>query len=240
MKKNTDNLLSVKDLKVTINEHLILDNISFDLKRGESLAVIGPNGAGKSVLLKSILGLIPYQGNVLWKPGIKIGYVPQRLSIEAELPLTTKEFFQTKSVTEKEIIPALESVGFDTREDTHSFKDHVLNNKLSNLSGGEIQRVLIAWALINSPDVLLFDEPTSGVDISSENTIYSLLEKMQSESKLAMILISHELQVVYKYSTNVLCLNKERVCFGPPLSVLNKNVLEKLYGKDKSYVEHHH
>jgi zinc transport system ATP-binding protein len=113
---------------------------------------------------------------------------------------------------------------------------------LGALSGGELQRVLIAYALLGSPNVLLFDEPTSGVDVSAEESIYSLIDKLREEIDLTIIFISHELQVVYRYADSVLCLNKEKICFGPPTEVVDKVSLEKLYGEDVHFYRHqnHH
>jgi len=235
-----DLLLSVKNLNVVLNDHLVLDDLSFDLKKGDSLAIIGPNGAGKSVLLRALLGFLPFEGKVNWKKGIKIGYVPQRLSVDKDMPLTTYEFFSLKEGNREKILNSLSSVGFDVKNDSSNFIKHVFTNRLGALSGGELQRVLIAWALIDSPSVLLFDEPTSGVDISSEETIYHLLHSLQEKHRLTMVLISHELQVVYKYASTVMCLNKEKVCFGPPLEVLDRETLQTLYGKDVGFYKHSH
>ncbi len=236
-----DLLLRVENLKVKFDHHIVLDNIDFEVKKDETVAVIGPNGAGKTVLFRALLGLIPYEGKITWAKEVKIGYVPQRLAIERDLPLTTLEFFRLKEKNKKEIDKALAAVGFeeDKPHKGHLTK-HVLNRKLGVLSGGELQRVLIAFALLGHPDVLLFDEPTSGVDISAEETIYSLLHKLAQKENLTIILISHELQIVYRYANNVVCLNKEKVCFGPPKEVLDKESLAKLYGGEAGLYEHHH
>ena len=238
----TKPVLSVSNLEVELNHQLLLHNISFELRRNETLAVIGPNGAGKTTLFRALLGLIPYRGTLEWQKGIKIGYVPQKLFIERDLPLTTAEFFtlKGKGVKEDEIEQILSVVGFEKdKPHKNHLKDHVLNRKLGILSGGELQRVLVAWALLGHPDVLLFDEPTAGIDISAEVTIYSLLHKLQQKENLTTMLISHELQVVYKYATNVLCLNKESVCFGPPKAALDKESLFKLFGSEVGFYQHH-
>lgn len=235
-------LLKVSDLWIEFNHQAILNRINFEVARRETLAIIGPNGAGKTTLFRALLGLIPYQGKITWEKGIKIGYVPQRLSVEKDLPLTTEEFFHLKEakLASHDIEKALSSVGFEKDKPHYGhLKDHILKRKLGVLSGGEIQRVLIAWALLGHPDVLLFDEPTAGIDISSEVTIYSLLRKLQKTEDLTILLISHELQVVYKYATNVLCLNKETVCFGPPAVALEKGSLNKLFGEDIGFYQHH-
>ena len=227
-------VLSVTNLKVEFNKHVILDNLNFTVHKGDTLAIIGPNGAGKTVLFKALIGLVPYTGTINWAPEIKIGYVPQRLFVGPDIPLTTAEFFDLKNAHPHEIHRVLSSVGFDLT------KNKILSQKLGTLSGGQLQRVLIAWALIGHPGVLLFDEPTTGVDISAEESIYSLLRRLQQEENLTILLISHELQVVYRYATNVLCLNKEGLCFGPPKKALTPASLSQLFGENTAIYHHQH
>jgi len=237
-----DILLKVTNLKVKYGQNSILNNVSFDVKEDETLAIIGPNGAGKTVLFRALLGLIPYEGKIEWKAGLKIGYVPQKLFIEPDLPLTTQEFFNLKEKNKKEVENVLLLVGFkkDSTDKNHII-NQILKRKIGVLSGGELQRVLIAWALLGHPDILLFDEPTTGIDISTEETIYGLLHKLQEKEKLTIMLISHELQVVYNYATNVICLNKEKVCIGPPREVLDKESLAKIFGGHVGiYLHDHH
>ena len=227
-----DILLSVSNLKVKLNNHLILSDISFEVRRDDTVAIIGPNGAGKSVLFRTILGLLPHEGVVKWSPSVKIGYVPQKLYIAKDIPLTVAEFLSFKESNFDKILQVLGQVGFGKRE-------NILKMKLGVLSGGELQRILIAFAVMGNPNVLLFDEPTSGVDLSGEETVYQLISKLQAEKDLTIIFISHELEVVYKYAATVLCLNKEKVCFGPPRKVIDKENLEKLYGEDIHLYRHH-
>ena len=229
---NEDILLSVSNLKVKLNNHLILSDISFEVRRDDTVAIIGPNGAGKSVLFRTILGLLPHEGVVKWSPSVKIGYVPQKLYVAKDIPLTVAEFLSFKESNFDKILQVLGQVGFGKRE-------NILKMKLGVLSGGELQRILIAFAVMGNPNVLLFDEPTSGVDLSGEETVYQLISKLQAEKDLTIIFISHELEVVYKYAATVLCLNKEKVCFGPPRKVIDKENLEKLYGEDIHLYRHH-
>lgn len=226
-------ILEVKNLKVELNHQPILEHISFAVEPGDTVAIIGPNGAGKTVLFKALMGLLPYSGEIIWKPEIKIGYVPQRFSVESSLPLTVKEFFNLKNISVQVADNVLKSVGF---------ADHnsILHHPLGTLSGGQLQRVLIAWALTGIPDVLLFDEPTTGVDVSAEESIYNLLHRLQQEQHLTILLISHELQVVYRYATNVLCLNKEGLCFGSPQKTLTPKNLKELFGENTSIYHHQH
>ena len=227
-------ILKVKDLKVIINQQVILDDVNFELGNNETLAIIGPNGAGKTTLFRALLGLVPYTGRVEWARGIKIGYVPQKLAIDANLPLTTREFFELKGdkIESSDIEEALVLVGFKNEE-------KYLSKRIGVLSGGELQRVLIAWALLDKPDVLLFDEPTAGVDIAAEGSIYSLLHEVQKKEKFTILLISHELELVFKYANNVVCLNKQSVCYGPPREVFNNETLVKLFGEDMAIYKHH-
>ena len=211
----TSSILKVSHLNVTLDGQKILHDISFDLNRDDTVAVVGPNGAGKSVLFRALLGLIPYTGTIVWEKNIKINYIPQR--------------FHT-------ILSALRSVGIT---DEHHINHHLLNQRLGWLSGGQIQRVLIAWAIIDQPDVILFDEPTAGIDVGGEETIYHLIKKLKDEKDLTILIISHDLNVVYKYATTVLCLNKDMVCYGAPTDALDPSALKALYG-EATFLTHDH
>src|SRR3990167_3991048 len=196
-----DLLLKVTGLNVVFDGHKILEDISFDVKKDDTLAIIGPNGAGKTVLFKCLLGLLPYEGEVKWADDTKIGYVPQRLNIGKDIPLTVEEFLKFKERNIKNIENVLSQVGFETEGDhvIHKGK-RLLKTRLGVLSGGEFQRVLIAFALLGNPNVLLFDEPTSGVDVSAEETVYALIERLKKKVDLTIIFISHELGIVYKHA----------------------------------------
>jgi zinc transport system ATP-binding protein len=226
-----EDILKVTSLSVIFGNQKVLDNISFSVERDGTLAIIGPNGAGKSVLFRAILGLIPYEGEVKWAPNIKIGYVPQKLFVQKDLPLTVLEFLKLKENNVLNIEKVLNSVGIKNKV--------ILKSRLGDLSGGETQRVLIGNALLGNPQVLLFDEPTSGVDIAGEETIYGLIERLKKEVDLTIIFISHELDIVYRHATNVLCLNKEKICFGKPNEVIDKETLGKMYGEDVKVYKHH-
>lgn len=229
-------ILEVGDLSVNFGRETVLKDISFSVNNGDFLAIIGPNGAGKTVLFRALMGLIPYYGEIKWQPGVKVGYVPQKLMEKTELPLTVKEFFILKSKKlffkdeqlEDSIIHELRSVDLNT---------DILNRQLVNLSRGQLQRVLISWAILRHPQVLLFDEPTAGVDIAGEESVYNMLHKLQDERGITVIMISHDLNVVFKYANNVLCLNRERLCYGEPERALTNDQIRRLYGESAFY--HH-
>ncbi len=224
-------ILKVRNLNVRLDHQSIIENLSFEVKKGDALTILGPNGAGKSVLLKTLLGLIPYKGEIEWAKAIKIGYVPQRLPFIKDIPLNIRDFFNLKGSPEEETQATLNSVGF---------RDDFSRKKIGDLSSGQFQRVLIAWGLVGNPQVLLFDEPTTGVDISAEETIYNLLAKLKEERDLTILLVTHDLSVVYKFSTDVICLNRQPICYGPPQEVLTPESLQRLYGGEVKYYQHKH
>lgn len=202
-------VLQVSGLKVKFGDHVIFDNINFSLKRDGTLAVVGSNGAGKTVLFRCLLGLIPYEGKIMWADDVKIGYVPQKLSVPTDIPLTVAEFLRLKESDDKKIGEILIKVGFKQKA-IHMHHDvRVLTTRLGSLSGGELQRILMAYALLKDPNVLLLDEPTAGVDIKGEKTFYSLFEELKKDSDLTIIFISHDTEVVEKYADDVLKLSHE-------------------------------
>ncbi|MEK7582314.1 MAG: metal ABC transporter ATP-binding protein [Patescibacteria group bacterium] len=232
-----EKVLSVDNLAVSFDNQNVLKGISFSVEKGEVLAIVGPNGSGKSVLFRALLGLIPYSGTIAWNKNLKTSYVPQKLSIERDLPLNVEEFLALKESNREKIIQALQTVGL---EDEHHIEKHLLRQRLGWLSGGQLQRIMIAWSLLDDPDVLLFDEPTSGIDLGGEGTIYNLLKKLGDQRNLTILLISHDLNIVYKYANNVMCINKEMVCHGIPSEVLDPKALARLYGGETSFYKHEH
>src|SRR3989344_472804 len=173
-------ILKVENLSVRLEGELILDNLSFEVKEGDVLTVLGPNGAGKTVLLKALMGILPLKGTIEWQTGVKIGYVPQRLPFIKDTPMDVGEFFGLKGVSVKEIKEVLDSVGLP---------EDILEEKIGELSSGQFQRILIGWALVSGPRVLLFDEPTTGIDIGGQESVYDLLEKLNKERNLTILLV---------------------------------------------------
>ena len=227
-----DYILKVKNLSVSFGGDKIIDDLNFDLKNKENLIIVGPNGAGKSILLKALLGIIPFSGEIKWREGLKVSYFPQNFFPAKELPLSVKEFFKFKKAPQNKIKESLKAVGLDDIS--------VLNKKIGFLSAGQFQRMMIAWSLVDEPHVLLFDEPTSGIDIGGEETIYNLLSEIEKKINLTMILITHDLNIVYKFADNVLCLNKKAICYGAPQSALSSESFHKLYGGEMKFYQHKH
>lgn len=236
MEANSDIVLRVKNLSVSFDQETVLENISFEVNKNDAVAIIGPNGAGKTVLFRALLGLVPYHGIIEWKQGIRIGYVPQKLAIHRETPLVVKEFFllQCKNFW----YPEKETVSHLNHElSLVGLSETILSRPVAELSSGQLQRVLIAWAMLNHPDVLLFDEPTAGIDVGAEETIYHIIHKLQDERGITVLLISHDLNIIYRHTQRVICINKEMKCQGAPQDVLNPQDLASLYGEGAYY--HH-
>lgn len=234
---NTKPIVSVRDLNVTLQDHHILQGISFDIQVGEIVCLIGPNGSGKTTLIKSLLGLIPYTGLVTilngspGSPQGQIGYVPQKLDFDRSIPLTVRDamslFSKQPAKHPNNYQECLRRVG----------AENLLERRLGDLSGGEFQRVMMALALENKPELLILDEPAAGVDVEGETVFYEILNELKSEKDLTIILVSHDLSVVYRYATQVLCVNHSLICHGIPQEVLTADTLGQLYGHGAVY--HH-
>ncbi len=228
-----ENALEVERFAIRFGTRELFRDLNFSVARGSSLAVIGPNGAGKTVLFRALIGALPHQGNVRWAPGAKLGYVPQKLDIERDLPISGGDLLHAKQViakTRKEsIFSALTRVGLH---------EEIFTTTIGALSGGQFQRLLLAFALVGDPDVLLLDEPAAGVDAPGQEQLNNLLRDLQEVSGLTLLLISHDLSVVYRSATNVLCLSRLYKCFGPPRTVLTPELLTQLYGTPVGFHVH--
>jgi len=221
-------ILKVKNLTVKLDKEEIIKNLSFEVKEGQVLTILGPNGAGKTVLLKTLLGILPYNGKIEWKINVKIGYVPQRVPFVKQIPISVREFFLLKT-TKEEAEKILDKIGFEKR---------ILEKRLGDLSSGQFQRILVAWALVKNPNILLFDEPMTGIDVKGKETIYSLLLKLKKERNLTILLVTHDLNIVFKISDYVICLNKYCMCRGPPIKNVTPKTLQKLYGSKIKFYAH--
>ncbi len=229
----TGNALEVRDLSVELGGVRVLHGLDLAVPRGSALAVLGPNGAGKTVLFRALIGAVPHGGEVRWAPGTRLGYVPQKLDIERDLPLTGTDFLRAKAAVtgagRRELDRAVAEVGLTPR---------LAGRPLGALSGGQFQRLLVAFALIGRPTVLLFDEPTAGVDEPGEERLYEMIRRVQEEEQLTVLLIWHELSLVHRFADRVLCLSRQPPCFGPPDEVLTPERIEAMYGAPLRW--HHH
>ncbi len=224
-------ILKVENLSVKLNGEEILQNLSFEVNEGETLAILGPNGAGKTTLLRALLGVIPFEGKIEWREGVKIGYVPQRLPFIKDIPLSVEEFFEIEGITKDKTKEILKAIGLE---------EEILKKKIGNLSSGQFQRILIGWALASNPQVLLFDEPLAGIDIGGQESVYQLLEKIKDERKLTILFVTHELSIVYKIADRVLCVNKKMLCSGIPKEQLTPERIEQLYLSQVKFYQHRH
>jgi len=226
--------IEIKNVNVKFDANVVLDNIDLDIEKGKIIAIIGPNGSGKTTLLKAILGLIEYEGKIkvlnknIKKVLGKTAYVPQRFEFDKNFPITVLEFLKLFAAREKTIKSKLKEVGMQ------DFEKHLLGD----LSGGELQRVLIARALLKNPEILLLDEPASGIDIGGEQNIYELVSDLTEKYQSTTILVSHEIEVVYQFADEVVCLNKKLVCKGLPEKVITAETLKKLYGEKATIYPH--
>ena len=211
----------------------MIQDLSFHIDSGDCLAIIGPNGAGKTVLLKALLGLLPHEGTIRWSPDARVGYVPQKVAADWQLPLRVKDLLSAKVRTLKLAPREMESVCAQV-----GLGREILNATIGSLSGGQFQKALIAFALVGSPNVLLFDEPTASLDELTEGRVYDLVHSLQQEKGITVLLVSHDLSVVYRYATKVLCVSKDVECMGAPQEILTPERLEQLYAAPPKYYRH--
>jgi zinc transport system ATP-binding protein len=219
------NALQVEHLAVRFGSTEVIHDLSFAVPRGSSLAIIGPNGAGKTVLFKALIGAVPHEGTIRWAEGTSIGYVPQKLDIERDLPITGRDFLRAKAAlvraSDSDVANTLALVGLERP---------TLSAPIGTMSGGQFQRLLMAFALVGKPNFLLLDEPAAGIDEPGQEILDATIKRLQKENDVTVLLISHDLSVVYHYATAVLCLSRTHPCFGPPQTVLTPDTLRNLYG----------
>jgi zinc transport system ATP-binding protein len=226
-------ILEVKGLAVRFGPKEIFRDLSFSVERGTSVVVIGPNGAGKTVLFKALIGAVPFQGTICWAADAKVGYVPQKLDIERDLPITGADLLRAKIAVSHAPVTALSLVLARV-----GLNKNTADMPIGTLSGGQFQRVLLACALIGDPNVLLLDEPAAGIDSPGQQQIESLLDELQHGHGISVITISHDLSIVYRHAANVLCLSRTYSCFGPPQTVLDPATLDRIYGMPAGFHVH--
>ena len=217
------------------NNKWLVKGVSLQVEKGKIVTLIGPNGSGKSTTAKIALGIYKNIDGNVEKYTNKVGYVPQKISIDWTLPLRVNDFMLlTENLKDNEINNALSLTGVE----------HLKNKNLGTLSGGEFQRVLLARAISKQPDLLVLDEPVQGVDFTGEIELYELIKKISETLKCGILLISHNLHVVMSKTDHVVCLNGHVCCSGTPLSVANNKKYQELFGENVSKVlsvyEHKH
>lgn len=217
-------LIAAKNISVIKAEKAILQNIDIQINKNDFVTIIGPNGAGKSMLLKCLMGFYkPDVGEIIKKQNVKIGYMPQNINVINTMPLDVKTFITLRK-----------------KYDNISFKqviletdiEQLINKQLSVLSGGELQRVLLARSLLNNPDLLILDEPAQNLDISGQMNFYKLLQSIYSKRNLSILMVSHDLHLVMVSTKKVLCLSNHICCSGKPQQITKDPEFISMFGED--------
>ena len=232
---SAESLLTVAGVNFAIRGTQILQNVHLQVSAGEIVALTGPNGGGKPTLVRVILGLIQADSGQVWlKPGIRIGYMPQRLTVDDTLPLSVQRFVTLGgAATRERVRTALAEVGVAA----------VLDAPVQAISGGEMQRVLLARALLRDPDLLVLDEPIQGVDLNGQYELYDLITGLRGKRGCGILMVSHELHLVMASTDQVLCLNRHVCCSGHPDQVALHPAYLELFGLDGAQrlaIYHHH
>ena len=250
LKRSAAPLVTLRDLRVTLGGRPVLDGVTADILRGQVTALIGLNGSGKTTLLRALVREYPFRGEVRFHCGHDhskptpehVGYVPQKLILDARLPLTVKDllalalsprplFFGIPRPTVETIHRLLVRVGMLEHVDT----------PVEGLSGGQLQRVLLALALEPQPELLLLDEPAAGIDFKDQQKFYDLIADLNRDSGVTVLLVSHELSMVSRHSHHVLCLRDGKIqCQGTPQEILTPANLAQTFGTDMQQYLHHH
>ena len=217
-------LIEVQNLCVGYGNKEVLRNVNLSLSKNEIVTIVGPNGSGKTTLFKSIIGSTPISsGKVLIRPNLKIGYVPQVLNIDRSFPLTVERFLSLENRGHKREALSAQQV---------LYSNDLLFKQISTLSSGQLQRVLLARALVNKPDVLLLDEATRGLDQPGSAAFYRKIEEIRNTTGCAILMISHDLHVVMSASNRVICLNGHICCQGEPQSVASSPEYKAMFGSN--------
>lgn len=242
--------LEVRGLRVTLGDTPVLRGVDFHVPRGQVVALIGPNGSGKTTLLRCLLGLqkpdagdIRILGQRITPAALcRVGYVPQRLTLDRSFVLSVREFLALK-------LRATRHWFWQSRPRTDALLQAALpdfdlaplfDRPVAGLSGGQMQRVLIAFSLLGNPDLLLLDEPTAGVDTPGEDSFYELITGIHQRHRLTVVLVSHDLSMVYRHAARVYALNGVICCEGTPEEVMNAESLRQAYGIHVTPYHHEH
>ncbi|SFV81012.1 Zinc ABC transporter, ATP-binding protein ZnuC [hydrothermal vent metagenome] len=229
-------LISANNISLSHHGKSILDKVSFELKQGEFITLIGPNGAGKSSLIKVLLGLTKADsGNIERANNIKLGYTPQTFKPNPFIPISVIDFLNLNQKVNQ---------SFLHETATLTGTESLLDSPLKNLSGGELQRVLLTRALLNKPNVLILDEPAQNLDVNGQMHLYKLIQNIHQQQGCAVLMVSHDLHRVMKESTQVLCLYHHICCIGQPESILKDSQFNDLFADQMDDLmatyEHHH
>ena len=235
MNSNNNILVKLNNAGFRQSKKWLVEGVSLTVEKGKIVTLIGPNGSGKSTTAKIALGIYKNIEGSVEKYTTKVGYVPQKISIDWTLPIRVYDFMLlTETIEDSAIDEALSLTGVI----------HLKNKNLGSLSGGEFQRVLMARAIAKKPDLLVLDEPVQGVDFTGEIELYELIKKISETLKCGILLISHNLHVVMSKTDHVVCLNGHVCCSGTPISVANNKKYQELFGEDVSKIlsiyEHKH
>jgi zinc transport system ATP-binding protein len=231
----TDALIRLAGVGVTFAGQSVLQDVQLSVKPGEIVTLIGPNGAGKTTLVRAVLGLLkPDTGSVWRKPKLRVGYMPQKLHVDATLPLSVLRFLRlVPGVTRSHVQSALAEVG----------AEQVIDSPLQSISGGELQRVLLARALLREPELLVLDEPVQGVDVAGQAELYRLITQLRDRHGCGVLMVSHDLHLVMSTTDQVVCLNRHVCCSGHPEQVSFDPAFVELFGEDAKslavYTHHH-
>ncbi len=226
-------LLRLQGVGVQFAGQAVLHDVQLKVHAGEIVTLIGPNGAGKTTLVRAVLGLLRVDSGDIWrKPKLRIGYMPQKLQIDATLPLSVLRFLRlVPGVDRAKALNALSEVG----------AEQVIDSPLHSVSGGELQRVLLARALLREPELLVLDEPVQGVDVAGQAELYSLITTLRNRHNCGVLMVSHDLHLVMSTTDQVICLNRHVCCSGHPEQVSGDPAFVELFGKDaKSLAIYHH
>ena len=230
-----EQLLVGTDLGVTVRGRQLIKHIDLEVARRRIVTVIGPNGAGKTTLVRLALGLIsPSEGRIARAPGLKIGYMPQKLSLPESMPLTVRRFLALANADAAALERGAREVGVM----------HLLQRPMQGLSGGETQRVLLTRALLAEPDLLVLDEPVQGIDVNGQAELYRLIMRLRDERGCAVLMVSHDLHLVMAATDEVLCINQHVCCSGHPDAVSRHPAYLDLFGaidaRTLAVYTHHH